>query len=419
VRILCSIAIVLALTYGTASDAQAQLRTRVHASGFTLPLGFVQDPTDRTVQFVVQQGGRIRVVRNGTVLPTDFLDLTRAVVSGGEQGLLGLAFAPDYAVSGRFYVNFTHSAGNTVVARFRRSTNPLVADESSRFDLLWGGAGGSTFIVQPFANHNGGNLAFGPDGFLYIGLGDGGSGDDPGHRAQNPSELLGKMLRIDVNVPDGHPSGYQVPADNPFVNGRPVAARPEIWSFGLRNPWRYSFDDPTRGGTGALVIGDVGQNRWEEVDYEPRNQGGRNYGWRNREGAHDEVTSLPPAYTPLVEPIHEYDHTVGQSVTGGYVYRGRALGPNFRGRYFFADFVQGRVWSIALAVDSSGAARASDLIEHTAELSSAGRFGSVSSFGLDADGELYIVSYSLGAILKVLGPPIAPPTPGGIRIIRP
>jgi glucose/arabinose dehydrogenase len=419
VRILCAIATVLALTCGAASDAQAQLRTRVHASGFTLPLGFVQDPTDRTVQFVVQQGGRIRVVRNGTVLPTDFLDLTRAIVAGGEQGLLGLAFAPDYAVSGRFYVNFTNPAGNTVVARFRRSTNPVVADESSRFDLRWGGAGGSTFIAQPFANHNGGNLVFGPDGFLYIGLGDGGSGDDPGHRAQNPSELLGKMLRIDVNVPDDNPAGYRVPADNPFVNGRPVAARPEIWSFGLRNPWRYSFDDPARGGTGALVIGDVGQNRWEEIDYEPRNQGGRNYGWRNREGAHDEVTSLPPAYTPLVEPIHEYDHTVGQSVTGGYVYRGRALGPNFRGRYFFADFVQGRVWSIALTVDSSGGARASDLIEHTAELSSSGRFGSVSSFGLDADGELYIVSYSLGTILKVLGPPMAPPTPSGIRIIRP
>ena len=230
---LCSIVIAVALTCGTAADAQAQLRTRVHASGFTLPVGFVQDPTDRTVQFVVQQGGRIRVVRNGTVLLTDFLDLTRAVVSGGEQGLLGLAFAPDYVVSGRFYVNFTNTAGNIVVARFRRSANPLVADESSRFDLRWGGADGSPFIAHPFGNHNGGNLAFGPDGFLYIGQGDGGSGDDPGHRAQNPSELLGKMLRIDVNVPDGHASGYQVPSDNPFVGGRPVAARPEIWSFGL------------------------------------------------------------------------------------------------------------------------------------------------------------------------------------------
>ena len=416
---VCSIAVAVAFTCGTAGNAQAQLRTRVHASGFALPLGFVQDPMDRTVQFVVQQGGRIRVVRNGTVQPADFLDLTRAVVAGGEQGLLGLAFAPDYAVSGRFYVNFTNTAGHTVVARFRRSANPLVADESSRFDLRWGGADGPPFVAQPFANHNGGNLAFGPDGFLYIGLGDGGSGDDPGHRAQNPSELLGKMLRIDVSVPDGHPSGYQVPSNNPFVGGRPVAARPEIWSFGLRNPWRYSFDDPARGGTGALLIADVGQNKWEEIDYEPRNQGGRNYGWRNREGAHDEVTSLPPAYLPLVEPIHEYDHTVGQSITGGYVYRGRALGPNYQGRYFFADYVRGRVWSIALTPDSSAGARASDLVEHTAELGRSSQLGTVSSFGLDADGELYIVVYSLGTILKVLGPLTAPPTPGGVRIIRP
>ena len=167
------------------------------------------------------------------------------------------------------------------------------------------------------------------------------------------------------------------------------------------------------------MIADVGQNRWEEIDYEPRNQGGRNYGWRNREGAHDEVTSLPPAFLPLVEPIHEYDHTVGQSITGGYVYRGRALGPNYRGRYFFADFVQGRVWSIALTPDSSAGARAADLIEHTAELGRSSQIGTVSSFGLDAVGELYIVSYSLGRILKVLGPPTAPPTPGGPRIIRP
>ena len=167
------------------------------------------------------------------------------------------------------------------------------------------------------------------------------------------------------------------------------------------------------------MIADVGQNRWEEIDYEPRNQGGRNYGWRNREGAHDEVTSLPPAYLPLVEPIHEYDHTVGQSITGGYVYRGRALGANYRGRYFFADFVQGRVWSIALTPDSSVGARASDLIEHTADLRRSSQFFTVSSFGLDADGELYIVAYSLGSILKVLGPPTAPPTPGALRIIRP
>jgi glucose/arabinose dehydrogenase len=415
---IAAIAVAALFAWEAPGKAQAPLRARVYASGLTLPVAIVQDPTDRMIQFVVQQSGRIRVVRSGTVLPADFLDLTSAVVSGGEQGLLGLAFAPDYAASGRFFVNFTNP--NTVVARFKRSANPLVADPGSRFDLRWGGASGPAFIAQPFANHNGGHLVFGPDGFLYIGLGDGGSGDDPAHRAQSPSELLGKMLRIDVNVSDDHPSGYQVPADNPFVGGRPVAARAEIWSFGLRNPWRYNFDDPLRGGNGALVIADVGQNRWEEIDYEPAARGGRNYGWRNREGAHDNVTTRPPAFLPLVEPIHEYDHGTGQSITGGYVYRGAALGSAYQGRYFFADFIQGRVWSIALTIDAlTREARASNLLEHTAELGGTPQLGNVSSFGTDADGELYVVSYSRGTILSLSGPPSAPSTPGGLRIIRP
>lgn len=411
---------VFLLALGAATDARAQLSTRVHAAGFVLPVAFVQDPVDRSVQYVVEQGGRIRVVRGGTVLAADFVNLTPSVRSGGEQGLLGLAFAPDYATSGRFFVNFTNTAGHTVVARFRRSSDPAIADPTSRFDLRWGGPSAPALIEQPFSNHNGGHLAFGPDGFLYVGLGDGGAGNDPDHRAQNPSTLLGKMLRIDVNVPDNHPIGYQVPPDNPFVSGTPVAARGEIWSFGLRNPWRYNFDDPARGGSGALLIADVGQNRWEEVNYEPPGRGGRNYGWRNREGAHDNVTSRPPAYLPLIDPIHEYDHNTGQSITGGFVYRGRALGPSYARRYFFADFVQRRVWSLALIVDPTTAeARAADVREHTAELAGPGRLDNVSSFGVDSDGELYIVGYSTGVILKLLGPPVAPSAPTGLRIIRP
>lgn len=400
---------------GLLADLHAQLRARVHASGFTTPVAFVQDPADRAVQFVVQQNGHIRVVRDGVVLPADFLDLSRDTLAGGERGLLGLAFAPD--ASRRLFVNFTNGSGDTVVARFRRSSNPVAADPASRFDLRWGGAGGPATIAQPFANHNGGNLAFGSDGYLYIGLGDGGSGNDPNHRAQNPFELLGKMLRIDVNVPDTHASGYLIPPDNPFVSGSgPVSARPEIWAFGLRNPWRYSFDDPNRGGTGALVIGDVGQSSFEEIDYEPRGRGGRNYGWRNREGAHNNITSLAPAFLPLTDPIFEYGRSSGQSVTGGFVYRGLALGPSFQGRYFFADFVAGRVWSLALIVDpSTGNATASNVIEHTGEL---GAVGNVSSFGTDTDGELYIVSYSLGSVLKIVGPPIAPPAPARLRILR-
>ena len=393
------------------AHAGAQMRTQVYASGFTNPLNFVQDPTDPSVQFVVEQRGRIRVVRNGELLPTDFLDLTSSVRSGGEQGLLGLAFPPDAGLTRRFFVNFTNTDGHTVVARFRRSLNPLIAESGSRFDLRWNGPGPAV-IGQPFANHNGGHLAFGPDGYLYIGLGDGGSGNDPDHRAQDRDELLGKMLRVDVNVPDSHPIGYVVPADNPFLAG---GARPEVWSFGWRNPWRYTFDDPSRGGTGAMIAGDVGQNQWEELNYEPRGRGGRNYGWRNREGAHNNVTSLPPAYTPLVDPIHEYDHTTGGSVTGGFVYRGSSLGAAFPGRYFFADFVRSRVWSLALTIDAGGEARASDVREHTNELGGSAHLGGVASFGVDAAGELYIVSYSRGIILRIVG---APRAPTNLRIIR-
>lgn len=390
----------------------------VHASGFTSPVAVVQDPTDRTVQFVVEQAGRVRAVRGGTIQSPDFLSLVGSIGIGGERGLLGMAFAPDYATSGRFYLNFTNAQGHTVVARFRRSSNPLVADVASRFDLRWNGAGNPAYITRPdgFGNHNGGHLAFGPDGYLYIGPGDGGSANDPSNRSQTPGDLLGKMLRVDVSVDDSDPIGYRVPPTNPFVSGGPVAARHEIWSFGLRNPWRYAFDDPARGGTGALLIGDVGQGRLEEVDYEPAGRGGRNYGWRYKEGTLDNVTSLPPAYTPLVNPIHEYGRTSGQSVTGGYVYRGALLPAAYRGRYFFADFVSGRVWSFAITTTGTGEGQALDLQEHTSALSQAQPLGTISSFGVDADGELLIVSYSRGVILKVVG--TVPRAPQNLRIVR-
>jgi glucose/arabinose dehydrogenase len=241
-------------------------------------------------------------------------------------------------------------------------------------------------------------------------MGDGGSGNDPNHFAQDRSTLLGKMLRVDVGVLDTHPIGYVVPADNPFLSG---GARPEVWSFGWRNPWRYSFDDPARGGSGAMIAADVGQNQWEEVNYEPRGRAGRNYGWRNREGAHNNVTTQPPAFTPLTEPIHEYDHSVGSSITGGYVYRG--VFHTFRGRYFFADFIRSRVWSMALTVGQNGEAQASDVREHTGELGGTSELANVASFGVDAAGELYIVSYGRGVILRIVQPPA---TPTNLRIIR-
>src|SRR4051794_28487372 len=233
-------------------EAQSPVRARVVASGLASPVAFVQDPSNPAVQFVVEQGGRIRVVNNEVLAATDFLDLRSVITSGGERGLLGLAFAPDYATSRRFYVNFTNPAGNTVVARFKRSGDPLVADASTRFDLRWGTSPTAPrFIAQPFANHNGGNLAFGPDGFLYIGMGDGGSADDPQSNAQNPAQLLGKMLRIDVNVGDGDATGYAGPGSNPFVSSGPAGTLPEIWGFGVRNPGRGSLCPPAAGGGAA------------------------------------------------------------------------------------------------------------------------------------------------------------------------
>ncbi len=386
------------------ATAASQSPTAIHGfaiiSGLQNPIAFVADPTDRTVFYAVEQAGRIRVVRN-RAFAEDLLDLRGAITIGGERGLLGLALAPDFATSRRFFVNFTNANGHTVVARFRKGANGAA---EGRFDLRFD-EGGPGIIEQPFSNHNGGHLAFGPDGFLYIGLGDGGSGNDPDHRAQNMSTLLGKMLRIDVNVPDGHAIGYVIPGNNPFIGAAPPV-RKEIWSLGLRNPWRYSFDVGPEG-TGALVIGDVGQNRFEEIDYEPAGAAGRNYGWRNREGAHDNVTDRPAASQPLIDPIHEYGRTQGSSVTGGIVYRGRGMRADYRGRYFFADFVSGRVWSLGLTL-AGGEAKVSGIVEHTAELGGASVLGNISAFGTDHDGELFIVSYSRGVVLRVIGVPAAP-----------
>jgi glucose/arabinose dehydrogenase len=373
-----------------AIPARAQLRSTVFVSGLSEPVAFVQDPSNAAIQYVVEQGGLIKVVQNGSVLGTPFLSLAGSIVAGGEQGLLGLAFPPNYGASGRFYVYFNDPAGNVVVARFTRSGgNPLVADVASRLDLRW--PDGNRFITHPFSNHNGGHMAFGPDGFLYIGTGDGGSGNDPDHRAQNPMDLLGKFLRIDVNVPDADTKGYMVPADNPFVGVSGYQG--EIWSFGWRNPWRWSFDDPARGGTGALIVGDVGQSAREEIDYEPAGRKGRNYGWRNREGTLDNITNRPPAYLPLTDPIYEYGRDLGGCVTGGYVYRGAALTSSYRGRYFFADFCTGRIWSLGLSISGTGDATGTDVIEHTAELGGSA-LGSISAFGVDSTGELYVCSFN-------------------------
>jgi glucose/arabinose dehydrogenase len=403
-----AVAVLLGVPVSTAAPV---LRLIPYASGFTLPIGFFQDPTDSRVQFVLQQGGVVRTLVNGAVQPTPFLDMTGIITSGGERGLLGLAFPPDAATSGRLYVDYTNLNGDTVVARLKRSANPLVVDRSTLFPMTW--STGAAFIAQPFANHNGGNIAFGPDGYLYIGMGDGGSGDDPMNNAQNPASLLGKILRIDASVGDGDAKGFRVPADNPFVSN--AAFRPEIWDIGVRNPWRFSFDDIARGGTGALIIGDVGQNAWEEIDYEPRGSGGENYGWRNREGANAYIGTIPPTFLPMTDPIYQYDHTVGNSITGGFLYRGSAM-PTMRGRYFFADYVRSRIWSAAVTVNgTTQAATISDVVEHTNNLQSNIGTGNISTFGLNSAGELFVVDYARGVVHRFTQVPSAPT---GLRIIR-
>jgi len=420
VRIL-PLAVAAVCSIATA-HAQTPITAQLLGGGFTRPVAVVFDPVVPGAVHLVQQGGLVLTFHNGGFRPAPFLDLS-SVVSGGddERGLLGLAFPPDAATSGRVFVNFTNrtGAGNTVIARFTRSAaDPLVVDPASRFDLQFpdGSGGRQGFIVQDFSNHNGGHLAFGPDGYLYVGLGDGGAGDDPNNRAQSPTSLLGKMLRIDVS---GSPAnGYTVPADNPDFTMKGVAnALPEIWSFGLRNPWRYSFDDVGPGATGALVIGDVGQGAREEIDYEPAGRGGLNYGWSTFEGtATNGNSTAVPAFQPVTAPTFEYTHAVGQVITGGYVYRGAALGAFYQGRYFYSDCAAGRIWSVALTVGAMGDAVASDNRDHTAELG--GPFNCVASFTRDAAGELYFMDFDVttsaagtGRVFKIVAAPSLPPPP--------
>ncbi len=397
-----------ALLFSTAT-ASAQLQTQIVAQGFTQPVVIAPDPLVPGAMIVVQQNGLALAVLNGVTQSPPFLDLRAVVKVGGEQGLLGLAFSTD---GHRIFVNFTrkrtpdNGVGDTVVARFRRSANPLVLDSSSRFDLVW--PGGQRFIQQPYSNHKGGNVAFGADGYLYIGLGDGGSGNDPENSAQRPDTLLGKMLRIDVSVPDNHATGYVVPTNNPFFGRTDVFN--EIWAFGYRNPWRYSFDDFGAGATGALIVGDVGQGAREEIDYEPFGRSGRNYGWSIREGRINTpgITAPPPAYQPLTEPIWDYGRSIGTTVIGGYVYRGSRLPAAYRGRYFFADTGTGRIFSLGLAIGATGEATVVDTAEHTNELSNS---CCVVSLGRGVDGELYLATYG-GTILKIVSdgpPPPAPP----------
>lgn len=346
------------------------------ASGLSSPVHLAAPPDDDRL-FVVEQSGRIRVIQNGTLVPTPFLDIKEKVLFGGEQGLLSVAFHPQYSTNRHFFVYYTDNNGDIRIERYTASqTSPNIADPLSASPIL--------NIPHPTnSNHNGGQLAFGPDGFLYIGTGDGGSGGDPPNNAQNLQVLLGKILRIDVNPASS--AAYAVPASNPFVGT--ANARGEIWAYGLRNPWRFSFDRTDN----VLYIGDVGQNRKEEVDAVPRAQGGVNYGWRIMEGTSCFSPMMLCNQSGLTLPVHEYDTANGNcAVTGGFAYRGSAI-PQIAGLYFFSDYCKGGLRSFRLV---NGAA--TDVREWNA-----GVGGTITSFGEDRNRELYVISHG-GTIGKLV-----------------
>lgn len=346
-------------------------------SGYTNPLLVTSPPGDSTRLFVMERVGRIWLIKNGIRQVKTFLNVSSIITTAGsEQGLLGLAFHPNYAANGKFYINYTNTAGDTRVVQYvRSSTNPDTANNLAVATLL--------SVDQPYSNHNGGHLAFGPDGYLYVGLGDGGSGGDPDENGQDPLALLGKMLRLDV---ERHPLP---PVDNPYVGHADTLDL--IWAIGLRNPWRFNFDR----GNGDLYIADVGQNMWEEINFQPSASAGKeNYGWDDMEGAHCYEPSSGCNQSGKTMPIHEYSHSNGCSITGGFVYRGCAI-PDLQGTYFYADYCNGRIWTLVM---SGGVA--TNHLERTAELGSSGI--NVSSFGEDAKGELYICSYGNGRIYKIV-----------------
>jgi glucose/arabinose dehydrogenase len=379
--------------------AATPLTTERVATGLSRPLYVTHAPGDSDRLFIVEQRGTIRILDIASEPPAlgaTFLDIqARVRDASNEQGLLGLAFHPDYQSNGFFYVTYTDTGSDTRVSRFAVTGDPDDADENSEVILL--------AISQPQSNHNGGWLAFGPnDGYLYIATGDGGGGGDnePGHtpgvgNGQDITDnLLGKILRIDVNGSDGPGGLYGIPPDNPFAG---VAGDDEIWAYGLRNPWRNAFDRDN----GDLYIADVGQNTWEEIDYQPwTSDGGESWGWRCREGAHDFNFNGGCESVTHVEPIFEYSHGGSPfrcSITGGEVYRGCAV-PDLRGTYFYADWCSDQIWSLVVK-----AGAATDQQERTAELDPPGPLSidSITSFGSDADGELYIADRD-GDIYKIV-----------------
>lgn len=352
---------------------------QVVATGLTQPVHVTNAGDGSNRLFIVERAGIIKIVKNGALLPTPFVDISLLVGDGFlEQGLLSIAFHPAYETNGQVFLSYTDLLGRNVLARYTVDpANP---------DRLNPDSGQILFTqLQPFVNHNGGHVAFGPDGYLYMGIGDGGAANDPAFNGQNTQTLLGTIIRIDVNVP----SGYAIPPSNPFVDNSQAAD--EIWAFGLRNPWRFSFDRAN----GDLYIADVGQNQWEEVNVQrASSSGGENYGWNRYEGNHEFQVEVFPPLTPYVFPQLEYNHSEGCSVTGGDVYRGPTLA-TLTGAYVFGEYCEGTIWGMT---ESAGTWSKSVLIDSDL---------GISSFGVDEAGEIYVAHLGLalagpGAVYKIV-----------------
>jgi uncharacterized protein (TIGR03437 family) len=376
----------LALALGFVGLLRAQeIRLVQAASGIAAPTDIENAADGSGRLFLVQQNGIIRILRSGIVLPAAFLDISNRTRADGERGLLGLAFPPGFAQSGRFYVDYTDIAGDTVIAQYRVSAgNPNIAEQFSETVLL--------HIPQPFENHNGGQIRFGPDGYLYVAMGDGGSAGDPQRNGQNLGTLLGKLLRIDVESDPGH---AHIPANNPFVNT--AGARGEIWAYGLRNPWRFSFDRVTN----DLWIGDVGQDSYEEIDFQPvASHGGENYGWNRMEGLHCYLPGC--SQDGITLPVAEYSHADGCAVTGGFMYRGNGS-PGLRGTYVYGDLCSGTIWGLSRQGNQWVSRR-------MLPLSGIG----ITTFGEDEAGEIYVANATNGTILKMIGSAAPRILPSGV-----
>ncbi len=398
-----SLALVLAGCGGGGGSTPSNVAIEGHvvATGLNQPMQYASNPSHATIAYVIERGGALRVLVSDVLQTTPALDISGLLDTGGEGGLLGITFDPNFSSNRFFYLNYTSGSPMTTrVARYTMAADGLSASPGSAHLVF-------AWDQSPFTNHKGGAINFGADGLLYLGLGDGGSGDDPNNRAQDPQQLFGKILRIDPTGDDfpGDPdNNYHIPPSNPFVGQAGI--RGEIWDVGIRNPFRWSFDK----NTGALIIADVGQGAWEEFDYEPAGMGGRNYGWRIREGAHDTGNGGTPFSNTLLDPFLEVPHPAAEAIIGGFIYRGNLLGSQVHNQYIFGDYVTSKIWAVTITPSGGTAATVpfSSAVDLTSAINqglSSGIDGPV-SIDLDSNGEPIVVELNAGRVIRIVPKPV-------------